>query len=93
MFWGCFSHLGVGPLITVDGMMNSKQYVTILRRQVIPELRRRFPGNDGIFQQDLAPCHHIKVGEKMFHIQKAVSVELAGKFTRFEPNRKSLGHC
>lgn len=73
MFWGSFSHSGVGPLIPVQGMMNSKQYVTIVRQNVIPELRKRFPGKSGIFQQDLAPCHTAKL-VKSFFMKRKISV-------------------
>lgn len=73
MFWGCFSHGGIGPLIKVDGMMNSKQYISVLRRGAVPEMRKRFPGNSGVFQQDLAPCHTSKM-VKTFFTSKKLSV-------------------
>jgi len=57
MFWGCFSKYGPGPLLAIDGMMNSDVYISVLRRKVIPELSKRFPNGDGVFQHDLAPCH------------------------------------
>ena len=57
MYRGCFSYFGVGPLKPVEGMMNSKKYLDVLTKRVIPEMARKFPEGSGIFQQDLAPCH------------------------------------
>lgn len=41
----------------VNGMMNSDKYIDVLERKLLPEMRKLFPDNNGIFQQDLAPCH------------------------------------
>ena len=60
MFWGSFTANGLGGLITVDGMMNSEKYIEVLRRKVIPDLANYYPAGDGVFQQDLAPCHSSK---------------------------------
>lgn len=57
MFWGCFSVHGPGPLFPVDGMMNSDKYIEVITRKVVPTLKTLWPSGDGIFQQDLAPCH------------------------------------
>lgn len=70
MYWGCFSHGGVGPLAKVDGIMRSEQYIKIIRHQALPELKKRFPHNDGIFQQDLAPCHTSKKVKQFFQSKK-----------------------
>ena len=57
MFWGSFSAKGLGRLISVEGMMNSDRYKAILETHLLPSMTRDFPDGDGIFQQDLAPCH------------------------------------
>ena len=36
MFWGCFGWHGVGPLVVVDGNMNSDDYINILANHFIP---------------------------------------------------------
>jgi len=54
MFWGCFSWDGIGPLVLVDGNMNSDDYVNVLANNFIPWVRN-YP--DAILQQDGAPCH------------------------------------
>ncbi|CAB4490592.1 unnamed protein product [Rhizophagus irregularis] len=54
MFWGCFSWHGVGPLVVVEGNMNSDDYVNILSNHFIPWVSN-YP--DSIFQQDGASCH------------------------------------
>jgi len=60
MFWGCFSIEGPGTLKPVTGMMNAVAYIEVLERKLIPELADKFPNGDGVFQQDLAPCHTAK---------------------------------
>lgn len=55
--WGCFSFNGLGPLAEIEGSLDSTKYLSILRRKAIPELKKLFPEDDGIFQQDLASCH------------------------------------
>ena len=57
MFWGCFSYYGVGPLKSVEGMMNFEKYLDVLTKKVILEMARKFPEGSGIFQQDFPPCH------------------------------------
>ena len=37
--------------------MNSEKYKNILETHLLPTLQSCFPDGDGIFQQDLAPCH------------------------------------
>ena len=66
MFWGCFSYYGTGSLYPVEGMMRSQQYIEVLRRKVLPQLRKLFPDGSGVFQQDLAPCHTSKQVKKFF---------------------------
>jgi len=55
MFWGCFSKLGLGPLVALEGTMNSQNYVELLRDYVVPELNAA--GRHMVFMQDNAPCH------------------------------------
>ena len=60
MFWVIFTSKGPGQLINVEGIMNSDKYKAILQTHLLPVLQRGFPDGDGIFQQDLAPCHTSK---------------------------------
>ena len=53
--WGIISHHGLGPLVLVQGRMNSNQYCRrILRSEVIPYLQNN---PDLIYQQDNASIH------------------------------------
>jgi len=54
MSWGCFDWDGVGPLIVVDGNMDSDAYINILANYFIPWVDN-YPNS--IFQQDGASCH------------------------------------
>ena len=59
MFWGCFSKRGLGPLIALEGSMNSEKYVELLEVALKPELEEA--GVPMIFMQDNAPCHTSKL--------------------------------
>lgn len=59
MFWGCFSSMGLGPLVALEGNQNQHTYVETLREYLLPELaaaKAEFD-MDMIFMQDNAPCH------------------------------------
>jgi transposase len=62
MFWGCFSVLGTGPLVAIEGTMDQHKYIELLREHVLPEFRaaKELHGKDMIFMQDNAPCHKAK---------------------------------
>ena len=59
MFWGCFSKLGLGPLVALEGNMNAVKYIELLQDTVLPELAAA--GRPMVFMQDNAPCHKAKV--------------------------------
>jgi hypothetical protein len=40
MFWAFFTESGPGRLVPLDGIMNSSKYIKILKRRVLPFLRR-----------------------------------------------------
>lgn len=85
MYWGCFSAGGVGPLVPVDGMMNGKKYVGILRKNAVPELSKRFPDKSGIFQQDLAPCHTSKLVQSFFSSKNITVLQWPGNSPDLNP--------
>jgi len=59
MMWGCFSWHGLGPLVRIDGQVNSERYIQeILGFHLVPfleEFEEEF--GDYLFQQDNAPIH------------------------------------
>ncbi|CAB4496344.1 unnamed protein product [Rhizophagus irregularis] len=54
MFWGCFGWNGIGPLVVVEGNMNSNTYINILANHFIPWVNN-YP--NFVFQQDEASCY------------------------------------
>jgi len=58
MFWGCFSWSGMGPLVRVDGNLDSKGYVELLEEHYIPWAENLIAQEGGypglVFQQDNA---------------------------------------
>ena len=85
MFWGYFSFLGTGTLVPVEGMMNSNKYMEILRQKLVPALAERYPAGDGIFQQDLAPCHTSKKCQQFFRTNKMKVLEWPGNSPDINP--------
>ena len=58
MFWGCFSELGRGPLVAIEGNMKSKQYKQVLRQYFLPEANYlKENGHQVKLMHDNAPCH------------------------------------
>src|SRR6185436_7383414 len=59
MVWGCFCNNRIGPLVLIDGTLNSDRYIELLEEQLIPFLNNLGKENH-IFQDDNAPCHTSK---------------------------------
>jgi len=66
MFWGSFSYNGVGSLHPIKGIMNADQYMQVINNKIQTDMEEAFPNSEGIFQQDLAPCHRAKKVTKLF---------------------------
>lgn len=66
MVWACFSRYGKGPLVFVDGNLNSEGYVHILQSHLLPFLDMYHP-EQVIFQQDNAPIHVSKRSKGWFN--------------------------
>jgi len=73
MFWGCFSRQGLGPIVPLSGTATGATHVIILRKHVMPTMRRIFPNGDGLFQEDNARSHKSKVAKK-FHTENDLRV-------------------
>lgn len=73
MFWGAMSHMGPGPLVPINGTMNTSRYTAILNNHVVPYLAEQFPDGDVKLQQDNAPCH-VSVGSRLFLQQQQIQV-------------------
>ncbi|CAB5196624.1 unnamed protein product [Rhizophagus irregularis] len=61
MFWGCFGWHGVGPLVVIDGNMNSNDYVNVLANHFISWMRtHNVPMLDLVAQSlDLNPIENL----------------------------------
>ena len=58
MFWGCFSGLGLGPIVAIQESLNSEGYLELLKEYLLPEIRAT--EEQVVFMQDNAPCHKSK---------------------------------
>jgi transposase len=59
MVWGCFCNDKLGPLVLIEGTLNSDKYIELLKEHLIPFLDSLGAENH-IFQDDNAPCHASK---------------------------------
>ncbi|MCI4391978.1 hypothetical protein PGIGA_G00140630 [Pangasianodon gigas] len=57
MVWGCFSGVGLGPLLPVKGNVNASAYQDILDNAMLPTLWEQFGDGPFLFQHDCAPVH------------------------------------
>ncbi|GFV83283.1 DDE_3 domain-containing protein [Trichonephila clavipes] len=86
MFWDYFTSGRSGSLVPVEGMMNSKQYISITESKIVPKMQM-FAGGGGTFQQDLVPCHTSKLTTNSFPKQKITILNWPGNspdVNRFE---------
>jgi transposase len=57
-FWGCISKVGVGPLRVIEGTMDGKQYVKVLKDELFPEVKHLEELDIPVrVMHDNAPCH------------------------------------
>jgi hypothetical protein len=57
MVWGCMGYAGVGELAIVEGIMNAKGYVDILRGNLKKSVSKLGIQDSSLFQQDNDPKH------------------------------------
>ncbi|GBM52261.1 hypothetical protein AVEN_39773-1 [Araneus ventricosus] len=56
-----FSWRALGPLISVEGTLNSCAYLSIVASQVHPYMATGYPANNGVFQLVNVTCHVSKI--------------------------------
>ncbi|MCJ8729091.1 hypothetical protein PDJAM_G00011980 [Pangasius djambal] len=57
MVWGCFSGVGLGPLVPVKGTLSASGYQNILDNSMLPTLWEQFGAGPFLFQHDCAPVN------------------------------------
>lgn len=67
MVWGCMGWQGLGILAEVEGIMDAKQYVSILEESLPESIEKLgMEEEDVIFQQDNDPKHTSKLAQNWF---------------------------
>ena len=61
MIWGAISWKSTGPMISLHGKINSRDYLQVLSDQVHPMVQALFPDGNAIFQDDNAPIHTARI--------------------------------
>jgi len=61
IYWGYFSRKGIGLIVPLSGSATGDSHITILRKYIIPAMKKIFPNNNGWFQKDNARSHKSKV--------------------------------
>src|SRR5260363_332044 len=91
MVWGYFSIYGLGPLVQVDGRIDSKDYVKILETCYVPYLNNLINivgQNNYMFQDDNAKIHTSKFTERWFHENNIVRLP----WPSYSPDLNSIEH-
>ena len=58
MVWGCITPNGVGPLVRLEGKVNSAKYLQVIQDTIAPAFNTfKEQEPQAIFQQDNAPIH------------------------------------
>ena len=73
MHWACFSQKGIGPIVPLQDSVTGTTHVRTLKRYAVPTLKRMFPTDDGLFQEDNTTPHKSKVAGA-FHKQVGLCV-------------------
>lgn len=66
MIWAAISWYSMGPMITLQGRITGKDYVTILADHVHPMVQCLFPNGDAVYQDDKAPIHTAHIVQDWF---------------------------
>ncbi|GBM98948.1 Transposable element Tc1 transposase, partial [Araneus ventricosus] len=61
MLWGTLSWSALGPVVVVEQTMKAANYLNIIADQLHTYMAFVFPTGNGIFQQDNAPCHKVRI--------------------------------
>lgn len=93
MFWGCFSYMGPGKLIPIEGMMNSERYKAMLEQNLTTQLENVQAVDGPIFQQDSAPCHVSKKMVKYFKDKGVTLLEWPGNSPDVNPIENLWAIC
>jgi hypothetical protein len=72
MVWSCMGYTGVGELAIVEGIMNAKGYVNILRGNLKKCGRKLGIQDSYLFQQDNDPKHTALITRDDFYIMLVV---------------------
>jgi len=64
MVWGCFHKNGLGPLVRLDGRVNSRDYINLLQDNFLPYLDSLEDKENLIFQEDNAPIHTSRLSKE-----------------------------
>ena len=66
MVWGAMSASGVMKLEVIQGRMNAKGYIKMMREASLKSEGIRLAGQNWIFQQDNAPIHRANITKEFF---------------------------
>ncbi|PAV73038.1 hypothetical protein WR25_13457 [Diploscapter pachys] len=69
MIWGCFSAAGVGPLVKINGNMDSQMYSDILEQHMLPHAKS-IMNRGWVFQHDNDPKHRFTKVQEWFNFKK-----------------------
>ena len=66
MVWGCINYRGIGPLVFIDGTLDSKKYINLIKKNYIPFIEEHREHGPFILQKDNASSHNSSITKKFF---------------------------
>ena len=69
----------------IESMISFDKYIDVIENKDIPDMRSAFPDGEGIFQQDLAPCHSFRKVKTVFQKYKLNVLEWPGNSPDLNP--------
>jgi hypothetical protein len=66
MVWGCFTRWGTGSITCIEGIMDAKYYVDMVKSNLEMTIPGYYPDKDFIFQQDNDPKHKSRLATTFF---------------------------
>ena len=94
MVWGCMAAQGVGYATRINGTMDSKLYLEVLRDEMTRSIDWCFDKKDKdewVFQQDNSSCHKSQSVYEIYSWQKNQIIRPSTTITWFKSNRQICG--
>lgn len=85
MIWGCFSWHGVGHLHKIDGIMNARGYIDIIKENLEPSVQKMGISEKYIFMHDNDPKHTALITQRFLRKSRIKFLEWPSQSADLNP--------